>query len=122
MKSNTKIEKQLKRKTNPELVKTIIAAKKNKAWKEVAKILSGSREKRKNVNLGEINKEIKEGEKIIIAGKVLSNGELNKKVKIIALDFSDKAKEKILKVKGDISNILDEIKKNPEMKGLRILK
>ncbi len=121
MKSNTKIEKQLKRKTNQELVKTIIAAKKSKGWKKIAEILSGSRKKRKNANLEKINKEAKEGEKIIILGKVLSNGELTKKVKIIALDFSDKAKEKILKIKGDASTILDEIKKNPEAKEIRIL-
>jgi large subunit ribosomal protein L18e len=122
MQSNTKIEKQLKRKTNPELVKTIIATKKSESWKEVAKIISGSRKKRKNVNLWEINKKTEEGEKVIVLGKVLSNGEINKKVEIIALDFSNKAKEKILKAKGNISSILDEIKKNPEMKGLKVLK
>ena len=122
MKSNTKIEKQLKKKTNPELVETIIAAKKNKGWEEVAKILSSSRKQRNDLNLGKINEEVKEGEQVIIIGKVLSNGELNKKIKIIALSFSEKAKEKILKVKGDMSNILDEIKKNPDAKGLRILK
>ncbi len=122
MKSNTKIEKQLKKKTNPELVETIIAAKKNKNWEEIAKILSGSRNKRNDLNLGKINEEVKEGEQVIVIGKVLSNGELNKKIKIIALSFSEKAKEKILKAKGDMSNILDEIKKNPNAKGLRILK
>jgi large subunit ribosomal protein L18e len=121
MKSNTKIEKQLKKKTNPELVETIIAAKKNKGWEKIAKILSGPRKKRNNLNLGKIDEETKEGEQIIVVGKVLSNGELNKKIKIIAISFSEKAKEKILKAKGDISDILSEIKRNPEAKGLRIL-
>ena len=121
MKSNTQIEKQLKRKTNPELVQTIIAGKKKKNWGKVTEILSGSRKKRKNMNLGEIDKLTKEGEKIIIVGKVLSQGELTKKIKVIALNFSEKAKEKILKAKGEFSDILDEIKKNPEMKGLRII-
>jgi len=122
MKNNTKIEKHLQRKTNSELVKTIIAAKKNGKWKKIAEVLSCSRKKRRNMNLKEIDKETKEGEKVIIAGKILSQGELNKKIKIIALNFSQKAKEKILKTKSEISNILDEIKKNPEMKGLKILK
>ena len=121
MKSNTKIEKQLKRKTNPELVETIIAGKKKKNWGKVTEIISGSRKKRKDMNLGEIDKLAKEGEKIIIVGKVLSDGELNKKIKIVALNFSEKAKEKILKAKGEFSNIIEEIKKNPEMKGLRKL-
>ena len=40
MKSKTLIEKQMQKKVNPDLVKTIIAAKKNENWLEVAGILS----------------------------------------------------------------------------------
>jgi len=121
MKSNTKIEKQLEKKTNPELVRTIIEAKKQKDWRKIAVILSGPRNKRMNINLKEINKKTKAGEKIIVPGKILSQGELNKKIKIIALSFSEKAKEKILKSKSEISSILEEIKQNHGMKDLRIL-
>jgi len=122
MKSNTKISKQLERKNNPELVKTIVAAKKKKNWKEVASMISCPRSKRKDFNLEEINEKVKAGEKIIVPGKILSQGDLDKKIKIIALGFSEKAKEKILKSKSEISNILEEIKSNPEMKGLRMLR
>lgn len=122
MKSRTKIDKQLVRKTNSELVETIILAKKKDKWLEVAGLLSSPRANRTNINLDQIDNQVKEGETILIAGKVLSQGELTKKVKIIALSFSNKAKEKILKAKGETSFILDEIKKNPEAKGLRVLK
>ena len=122
MKSKTLIGKQLKRKKNVELVKTIIAAKKNNGWIGVAKILSGPRRKRVDMNLEEINKKSEEGETTIIPGKVLSQGEINKKVKVIALNFSEKAKEKLLKAKCEVSSILEEIKKNPEAKGVRIIK
>ena len=122
MKSKTKIEKQIQRKTNESLVETIIAAKKNEKWLEIASILSAPRRKRINLNLGEINKETKEGERIILPGKVLSQGEINKKIKIAALDFSEKAKEKLLKAGCEISSIFDEIKKNSDAKGVRILK
>jgi len=122
MKSKTKIEKQIKRKNNPELVKTIIIAKKNDGWLEVASILSGPRKKRMNVNLEKIDKETKNGETVVIPGKVLSQGEINKKVKIIALRFSEKAKEKLLKSKSEVLSIIEEIKKNPKAKGVRILK
>lgn len=122
MKTRTKIEKQLKKKINPELVHTIIAAKKHKNWLEVASILSGSKRKKINVNLERINKETKEGEKILIPGKVLSSGEINKKIKIVAIDFSERAKEKLLKAGCEVLNILEEIKKNPEAKGVKILK
>ena len=55
MKSKTKIEKQMQKKTSSRLVETIIAAKKNKAWNRVAESLSGPRRKRMNLNLNEIN-------------------------------------------------------------------
>ena len=122
MKNKTKIEQQLKRKNNSELVDTIITAKKKKAWLEVAGILSSPRVKKINVNLDKINEEAKDGETIVIPGKVLSEGELNKKVKIIAFSFSGKAKEKISNAKGEVLNILDEIKKNPDAKNVRIIK
>lgn len=122
MKHKTKIEEQLRRKSNTELVQTIIAAKKKKAWLEIAGILSSPRVKRINVNLDKINEEAKEGEIVLVPGKVLSEGELNKKIKIVAFGFSEKAKEKILNSHGEILNILDEIKKNPDAKGVKIIK
>src|SRR3989344_5306582 len=122
MKSKTKIEKQIIRKTNTELVKTIISAKKNDNWLKVAEILSSPRRKKVNINIEKINKFDKDGEKIAIPGKVLSTGEVDKKIKIIALEFSEKAKEKLLKAKCEVSNILEEIKKNPEAVGIKILK
>jgi large subunit ribosomal protein L18e len=122
MKSKTLIEKQLEKKTNSELVKTIIEAKKKDNWVEIAGILSSPRINRININLDKLNDEAKEGETIVVPGKVLSQGEVNKKIKVVALGFSGKAKEKILKAKGEISNILEEIKKNPNAKIVRIIK
>jgi large subunit ribosomal protein L18e len=122
MKSKTKIEKQLKKKTNSELVETIIAAKKKDKWLEVAGLLSSSRKNQANLNLSEINKQAKEGEVVIVPGKVLSQGEIDKKVTIAALNFSEKAKEKLIKAGSKVLSIVEEIKSNPEAKGLHILK
>ena len=122
MKSKTKISKQLERKTNPELVETILAAKKNSGWIEIASILSGPRRKRKNINLNELDKLVDKEKIIVIPGKVLSEGEFNKKAKIIALSFSEKAKEKLLNAKCGVSSILEEIKSNPSAKDVKILK
>ncbi|MEK6757758.1 MAG: 50S ribosomal protein L18e [Nanoarchaeota archaeon] len=122
VKTKTKIEKQLQRKTNSELVETIIAAKKNDKWNSVAGILSGSRKIRVNLNLEDIDKKAKDGDIVVIPGKILSQGELNKKVKVVALNFSEKAKEKLLKSKHEVLTILEEIKKNPDAKGIKMLK
>ncbi|HOW36784.1 MAG TPA: 50S ribosomal protein L18e [Candidatus Pacearchaeota archaeon] len=121
MKSNTKINEQTKKKTNPELVGAIIAAKKNESWKRVAEILSSPRKNKREENLTKINAEAKEGDVIVVPGKVLSMGELNKKIKIVALSFSKGAEEKILKANSTISTIVDEIKKNPTAKAVKIL-
>ena len=122
MKSKTKISKQVKRKTNLNLVETILLAKKAKAWLKVAGILSGPRRKRKNINLKDLNKKVKDKGKYVFAGKVLSLGEVDKKFEITALEYSEKAKEKLLKSGCKVSNILDEIKKNPAAAGIKILK
>ena len=121
MKSKTKIMKQLQRKLNPVVVETILAAKKHDSWKRVAGILSGPRRKSIDFNLQEISKNAKEGENILIPGKVLSQGEVDKKIKIVALSFSSKAKEKLSKSKNEILTIVEEIKKNPGAKDLRIM-
>jgi len=127
MKSNTLIEKQLQRKKNPELVHTLILAKKNKSWAKVAGILSRPKRKRVNLNLSEINKEIGESKKVVIPGKVLSQGDVDslkgtsKKIKIVAMGFSEKAKEKLLKSGCELSYIGEEIKSNPSAEGIKVL-
>ena len=122
MKSKSKIGKQLERKKNSQLVKTIIDAKKKDKWLEVASILSSPRRKRVNKNLCEINKEAKKGEVLVVPGKVLSQGDLNKKIKVVALSFSERAKEKLLKQDCEVITILNEIKQNPNAKDVKILK
>ncbi len=122
MKSKTKISKQLERKSNSKLMETIIAGKKNDSWNQIAGLLSGPRRKRICINIEEINKNSKPGETVLIPGKVLSQGEIDKKIKVVALNFSEKAKEKLLSAKCEITDILNEIKSNPSAKGIKIIK
>lgn len=122
MKSKRQIEKQTQKKGSTNLVETIQIAKKNSSWGDIARILSGPRRKRKELNLDELNKQI-EGDKIlVIPGKVLSQGELDKKVKISAFNFSEKAKQKLKEAKIEFNYIIDEIKKNPSGIKIKIIK
>lgn len=123
VKSKTKIEKQSWKKRNPMLIETIRAAKKtgNDFWLKVAGILSGPRRAQIAINLNDIEKSTKEGDSVVFPGKVLSQGEVSKKIAVIAFGFSEKSKEKLLKNKSHILSILEEIKKNPDAKGIRIL-
>lgn len=122
IKSKTKISKQLERKTNSELVETIILAKKSPAWLEVAGILSSPRRKRANMNLNEIDKVVDKEKVILVPGKVLSEGDIDKKIKVVALGFSEKAREKLLKSGCQTLSILEEIKLNPSAKDVKVLK
>ncbi|MDO8623530.1 MAG: 50S ribosomal protein L18e [archaeon] len=120
--SKTKIEKRMQRKTSSELASTILACKKNTAWNDIGKLVSNPKRNRIIMNLDEINKTAKDNETIILPGKVLSQGEITKKIKIIALNFSESAREKLSKAKIEISSINEEIKKNPKLQGVKILK
>lgn len=122
MKSKTLISKQLKRKTNSELAETVLLAKKNSSWLGVAGILSGPRKNRINLNLNEIEEKADNSKIILIPGKVLSQGEITKKMKVVALGFSERAREKLLKSGCEIKTILEEIKSNPNAKDVKVLR
>ena len=85
------------------------------------KDLQKSTRQRRIVNLYKINQYAREGETIIVPGKVLSVGELNKKVDVAALTFSEGAKRKILEAKGKVFTIKELLQNNPEGKKVRIL-
>jgi len=110
--NKTKISKRIRKKVNPELVETLKLAKKTNP--ELAALLSRPARKQIILNLDEISKRVKEKDKIIIIpGKVLGKGELNssKKLKIIALSFSESAIEKIKKAGSEASILSEELNK-----------
>ncbi len=96
--------------------------KKNKSslWLRVAEDLSKPTRIRRSVNLYKIDKHTREGEIALIPGKVLSVGELTKKLTVAAYQFSGKAEEKINKI-GKAVNIKDLIKENPKGSKVRII-
>lgn len=122
MKSKTLIEYQLKRKTNNNLVETIVNAKKNDSWLGIASVLVGPRRKRMDMNLSQIDTQAKTGETVVVPGKVLSGGEVSKKFKVVAVSFSAKAEEKLKKAGCEAILISQEIEKNKDAKGVKILK
>jgi len=117
--SKTQIENRLRQKSNPILVNAIIQLKKTNA--EVAKILAMPRKKQPSINLTQIDNFAKDGEKVFVPGKVLSSGEITKKVKIISWNASEKAIEKIKNAKAEFIYLNDEIKSNKDLKGVKIL-
>lgn len=115
--SKTKIEKRMQQKMDSRLVETIIKLKKTNPV--VAKELAKPKRRWPAINLKEID--MIKGD-VLIAGKVLSAGDLEKAKKIVAWSASAKALDKIKEAKGIFITIPEEMKKNPELNGLDILR
>ncbi len=107
----------MRQKTDTKLVDTIIKLKKKNP--EVAKALAMPKKKQAEVNLDKISGVSGD---VLVVGKILSSGDLSKAKKIVAWSASEKAKEKIKEVRGEFVLIADEVKKNPELNGLEIVK
>jgi large subunit ribosomal protein L18e len=101
------------------LKKTAIETK-TPLWKRVATDLEKPSRGSREVNLYKIDKFCKDGETIIVPGKVLATGELTKKVNVVAIKFSGTAEEKINKV-GKAMDIQTFMKEKIKGKGVRII-
>ena len=121
MVSKTKIKERMKKKLNPELAETIFLAQKNKGWLEVARRISAPTRTHVSINLDEIEADTETGDTVVIPGKVLSRGNLSKKVRVVSLAISEAAKEKLKESKSEYATIKEEIKKNPKAQGVKIL-
>ena len=116
-----RIEIKLRRKTNQELVETIIKAKKNANWIKIAHAISTPRRNHASINLDQINKEAQDKDVVLVPGKVLGMGSVDKKIKIVALGFSETAKQKLDKAKIHYSDIYSELKNNPDAKNIKLM-
>jgi large subunit ribosomal protein L18e len=96
-------------------------ALKSNFWKRIMKDLNKPTRQRRLVNIYKIENFAKNGETIVVPGKVLSVGELSKQVEVAALSFSDEAKRKILDAKGKVLSLRELLNNNPEGKKVRIL-
>ncbi|MBT3691461.1 hypothetical protein HOG16_04435, partial [Candidatus Woesearchaeota archaeon] len=114
----TQIDKRIKNKRNPIVVKTIVLAKKN-GLLDLAKKLSAPGSKYTKINLDGLNSV--EGDKIMVIGKVLGEGDIERKIKISAIGFSESAKEKLKKAGCEIKTIEDEINKNKKLEGVKVI-
>ncbi|MCL5102283.1 MAG: 50S ribosomal protein L18e [Candidatus Marsarchaeota archaeon] len=81
--------------------------------KKLYELLAVPRRQRTSVNLYKIAKYTKDGDNVIVPGKVLSKGVLDHKVNIAALEFSESAMEAISRNGSATSSIKEMLgKKN----------
>jgi large subunit ribosomal protein L18e len=94
-------------------------AKENKLFLRIAKELKKATRNRREVGLARINRNIKDGETIIVPGKIL-DGKVDKKLEIFAWSSSKTAKERVVKNGGniyDISGLLKNVPKKSRIMG-----
>jgi large subunit ribosomal protein L18e len=121
-----------RRKTNPRIDKLIEdlkrIARENSApiWRDIAKRLEKPRRNYAAVNLSKINRYSSANDTILVPGKVLSAGAIEKSVTVAALGFSKKALEKITECgdgegKGKCISIEELVENNPKGSGVKII-
>ena len=104
------------------LLSNLQAAGRNVAlWKKVHKDLSRPSRQRSCVNLFKIAKHAREGETVVVPGKILSVGELGRAVTVAAYQCSAAAKQKIIDAKGQVLTIEELLAKNPKGQKVRVL-
>jgi large subunit ribosomal protein L18e len=115
-------------KTNPQLVATIdsLKAKTRETeaaiWRDIALRLEKPRKNWAEANLSKIERYAKEGETIVVPGKVLAAGRIDKKVTVAAYSFSEAAAKAIVAAGGKTLTFEELAKANPKGSGVRIMR
>ena len=91
-----------------------------KIWARIAKDLEKPSRLRRIVNISRINRYTKDGETVIVPGKVLGVGIIKHKLNVAAYSFSESARLAIRKAKGNVLSIDELIKQNPKGEKIRI--
>lgn len=102
-------------------LKKLAIENKRQLWKTVAVEITKPTRQKREVNIYKLERHAKDGEIIIVPGKVLGSGALSKKITVAALQFSESAKQKIQSNKGEALTIEELMKKHPDAKGVRIM-
>jgi large subunit ribosomal protein L18e len=116
--SKTKIKKRMQHKSNPTIVNTVLSLRKQKNpfWIKVAGIISKPKRSSVAVNILKINKHSKDGDIVVVPGKVLGDGVMEHKITLAAVSISESAKNKVKIVK-----IEELAKKHPNAEGIKII-
>lgn len=92
-----------------------------KIWRDIAKRLERPTRRRAEVNISKIARYTKNGDYVVVPGKVLAHGKLAHGVTIAALSFSKKAIEKIIKAGGNPVKLLELAEMKPKGSNVKIL-
>lgn len=112
----------MKTDTRLKIIVEELSKKKENVWKDLALRLSKPRKNISSINISRISRYAKEKESIVVPGKVLGDGSIDKKIFIGALSFSREAERKITMAGGKCMTIEEIVKENPRGTNLRIFR
>ena len=119
--------KGIDRKSNPALVGLIndlkAAGRENEApvWRDIAIRLEKPSRNWAQVNISKISQHVRDGENVIVPGKLLGSGELDKAFTVIAYNSSASAKAKITAAGGKVLTMKEGVAAFPKGEKCRIL-
>ncbi len=90
-------------------------------WSDIANRLNKTTKQYSEVNVSKLNRNTDDKEQVIVPGKVLGAGRLDKELTVASLSFSEQAKEKIKETGGEPISIEELMEKNPEGSGIKII-
>ncbi|HOB38454.1 MAG TPA: 50S ribosomal protein L18e [Methanomassiliicoccaceae archaeon] len=115
------------RKTDPNLVALINDLKRETRereaaiWRDIAQRLEKPSRNWAEVNLSRLERLAQDGDVIVVPGKVLGAGSINKKITVAAFKFSASAAKAIEEAGGKRMTIPELVKENPSGNKVRIM-
>ncbi|MFB6353399.1 MAG: 50S ribosomal protein L18e [Halobacteriales archaeon] len=91
-------------------------------WMAVASRLEKPRRTHAEVNLGRIDRYARDGETVVVPGKVLGSGVVRAGYTVAAVDFSSSAAEKIRRADGEAISLEEAIERNPDGTDVRVVR
>ena len=90
-------------------------------WGDIADRLAKPRRNHAEVNLGRIERYAEEDRTVVVPGKVLGSGVLQKSVTIAAVDFSGSAERKIEAADGTALRLEEAIDEIPDGRNVQVI-
>ncbi len=92
-----------------------------KIWRRIAELIARPARKRAEVNVGKIGRHTRDGDVIVVPGKVLGSGILPHKVTVAALNASVTARSAIIGSGGSLITINELLNEHPKGTGVTII-
>jgi large subunit ribosomal protein L18e len=118
----------LEEKTNPHLVDTVLALKQASreheapVWRAVAEQLEKPSRVHPDVNVGELQRVAEDDASIVVVpGKVLGGGYLDRELTVAAWNFSGSAEDKIEDAGGRVLTLNDAVDDQPDGENVQVV-